>query len=87
MRPEISYPLRVRGLVPAVARNPYYAGFSWADPDFDHLVHLLRHVYEQRDEARAVGARAAETVAREWTWDRAARQIIARLATIGEGRL
>ena len=82
MRPEISYPLRVRGLVPAVARNPYYAGFSWADPDFDHLVHLLRYVYDQRDEARAVGARAAAAVARDWTWERAPALISARLEAL-----
>ena len=83
MRADISYPLRVRGLVPAVARNPYYAGFSWAEPDFEHLVHLLRHIYEHRDEARATGARAAAAVAREWAWAHAAAKIIARLDAIG----
>lgn len=83
LREGISYPLRVRGLVPAVARNPYYSGFSWADPDFDHLVYLLRHVYEQRDQARALGARAAATVAQKWTWQHAAAKIITRLNAIG----
>ena len=82
MRPEICYPLRVRALVPAVARNPYYAGFAWADPDFEHLVECMRYVYHHRDQARAVGLRAAEAVAREWTWAHAAEKIIARLEAV-----
>ena len=82
MRPDIAYPLRSRGLIPAEAKCPYYVDLRWADPDPDHLVHLMRHVYQHRDEARAVGARAAETVAREWTWEQTARRIAARLEQI-----
>ncbi|MBY0278522.1 glycosyltransferase, partial [Candidatus Binatia bacterium] len=51
------YLLRTRGVVPAGdARCPYYAGFSWADPDPEHLTVLLRRVVEQRDEAARKGA-------------------------------
>lgn len=82
LRDGISYPVRVARLIPAVAKCPYYAGFAWADPDVEHLAHLMRYVYEHRDEARAVGARAAEVVARDWTWDRAAEKIMARLGAI-----
>jgi glycosyltransferase involved in cell wall biosynthesis len=80
---HVAYPLRVRGLVPAMARCRYYPGFEWADPDLEHLVHLLRHVYTHRDEARAVGARAAEYAAAHWTWGHAARKIMERLEEIG----
>ena len=38
-----------------------------ADPDLDHLVSLMRHVFENRAEARSVGAAAAREAAR-WTW-------------------
>ena len=76
--------LRIRGTLSAGdARCPYYAGFSWADPDPEHLAVLLRHVVEQRDEAAAKGARAAADVAASWTWTHAARRIRARLDAIG----
>jgi len=78
------YPLRVRGLVPAGdARCPYYRGFSWADPDPEHLATLLRHVLENRDEAAAKGRRAAADVAARWTSAHAAARIRARLDAIG----
>lgn len=79
----IAYPLRSRGTVPAVAKCPYYAGYSWADPDPDHLRHLLRHVYEEREEARRRGAAAAAEVAERWSWSAAARKIVDRLTAIG----
>lgn len=78
----IGYPLRSRGLVPAVAKCPYYEGFSWADPDPEHLRYLLRHVYENRKEARRKGELAAEEMAERWTWDHAARRIVQRLETL-----
>jgi GT2 family glycosyltransferase len=79
---ETGYPLRSRGLVPARARCPYYQGFSWADPDPDHLATLLRHVFEHREEAAAKGRRAAADVARRWTWAHAAARMRARLEAI-----
>jgi GT2 family glycosyltransferase len=79
----IAYPLRVRGTVPALAKCPYYAGYSWADPDPDHLRHLLREVYENQDEARRRGAAAAREMATRWTWRNAAKKIVARLDAIG----
>jgi GT2 family glycosyltransferase len=82
MNEGIAYPLRVRRTIPAVARCPYYAGFSWADPDADHLRHLLRHVYEQRDEASARGLAAAREMSERWTWEKAAGRIAGRLAEI-----
>ncbi|HVT59286.1 MAG TPA: glycosyltransferase [Thermoanaerobaculia bacterium] len=82
VHPGIAYPLRSRRTVPAVARCPYYAGFSWADPDPDQLRHLLRHVYEHRDEARARGMAAAREMAARWTWGQAAQRIAGRLAAI-----
>ena len=77
------YPLRARGTIPAVAKCPYYEGFSWADPDPEHLRFLLRHVYENREEAKARGATAAREVVEKWTWAHAAAKVIARLDALG----
>ena len=79
----VGYPLRIRGLELARARCPYYRGFRWAQPDEEHLRHLLRHVYENRDEARARGAAAAQEVRERWTWEHAARGILNRIGELG----
>jgi GT2 family glycosyltransferase len=84
VHPGIAYPLRLRGTVPAVAKCPYYAGFSWADPDPEHLRHLLREIYEHREEARERGLRAAEEMAARWTWAIAAARIHERLEAIAD---
>ncbi len=80
---EIGYPLRNRGLIPAESGNPNHIGGRWADPDPEHLAHLLRHVYENRDQGRAKGARAAIEVAQRWTWRKTAERIAERLTAIG----
>jgi len=75
---RISYLLRIRGTVPAVAKCPYYSGFSWADPDPEHLAFLLRHVVENREEAKKCGNRAALEMAKNWSWDSAIEKILER---------
>jgi hypothetical protein len=80
---RIAYPLRVRKTIPAVAKCPYYEGFSWADPDPEHLRYLLRRVYQNREEAKARGAAAAREMADKWTWNRAAAKVTARLEALG----
>lgn len=82
MDPEICYPLQVRELIPAKAKCPYYEGFQWAEPDIDHLRQLMRHVYEDRAEAKEKGLQAARTVAAKWTWAEAAKRIKARLLEV-----
>lgn len=76
---RVGFPLRIRGTVPAAARCPYYKGFSWADPDPEHLRHLLRWVFENQEEARAVGQRAAGEIATRFTWKASAQRIVERL--------
>jgi glycosyltransferase involved in cell wall biosynthesis len=76
---EVGYPLRVSRLVPAVAKCPYYAGFRWAEPDEEHLRHLLRKVFEDREAAARLGAAAAREVSARWTWRHAAAAIRQRL--------
>ncbi len=83
VHPGIAYPLRSRRTVPAVGKCPYYAGFSWADPDPEHLAHLLRHVYEHREEAQRLGRAAAAEIAARWTWRHTAERIRGRLDALG----
>jgi GT2 family glycosyltransferase len=85
MSEEIAYPLRVARLIPARAKCPYYEGFRWAEPDQDHLIHLMRHVYENREEAAAKGKCASEVVLANWTWQQAAQKIKNRLLEIHPG--
>ena len=82
-----AYPLKIKGLIPAVAKCPYYKGFDWSDPDEEHLAHLMRHVYEHQDEAREIGKRAVEDAASKWTWSHAAAKIIERLDQIPGGKV
>ncbi len=53
-----------------------------ADPDPEHLRHLLRHIFQNRDEARAKGASAAREMAEKWTWEQSARRIVARFEAL-----
>ncbi|MBR6463260.1 glycosyltransferase, partial [bacterium] len=77
-----AYPLQVKKLIPAVAKCPYYKGFQWADPDSDHLSALMRHVFENQEEARMKGARAAADVRDNWTFTHTAARIAKRLSEI-----
>lgn len=81
-----AYPLPIEELVPAQAKCPYYAGFRWAEPSYSQLRRLMRYVFEHQEEARAKGKRASRYVRENWTWDHAARKIIARLDSIKHGR-
>ncbi len=79
---EVGYPIDVKKLIDAEAKCPYYEGFQWAHPDEDHLVHLMRYVYEHREEAAAKGMHASEVALSKWTWDAAAEKMIERLDAI-----
>ena len=44
--------------------GPYKKGRSWAEPDIGHAAELMRHVYENRDEASARGRKGREEIVR-----------------------
>jgi glycosyltransferase involved in cell wall biosynthesis len=81
-----SYPLQVGKLAPAVAKCPYYEGFKWAEPDTGHLKRLLRHVYENPEEARAKGVRAAVDARERWSLEFCGKHISQRLNEIAQER-
>jgi glycosyltransferase involved in cell wall biosynthesis len=66
--PEHSYPLDIEGW----EEVPSHWGDigCYATPSLDHLVSLMRHVYDNRAEARAKGRLAAVYVREELTWQR-----------------
>ncbi|MGB8356847.1 MAG: glycosyltransferase [Chthoniobacteraceae bacterium] len=82
MNSENAYPISVEKLIPAEAKCPYYKGFNWAQPSYDHLRSLMRHVYENREEARAKGERACRDAHEKWTWHHSAQRIMKRLEEI-----
>lgn len=79
---DVGYPLQVEKMIPAIAKCPYYEGFRWPEPDEEHLIHLMQHVYENQEEAAAKGKRASESVLNGWTWRDAAQKIKTRLMEI-----
>ncbi len=63
-----SFLIHNRGLVdsdPACFPN---VRSQWADPDADHLIHLMREVYENYDRALAKAKLAYTSVKNKWTW-------------------
>ena len=77
-----SLPLSVEKLIPAIAKCPYYEGFQWAQPSYEHLRYLMRWAYENRAAAKALGDQAAKDANERWTWDQAALKMRERLAAL-----
>jgi glycosyltransferase involved in cell wall biosynthesis len=74
--PKYTYPLQYR-LVEAggVESNHVRYHGLWAEPDYEHLRHLMRSLFEHPDEAAERGKIAAEAVRARWNWDRLAAQM------------
>lgn len=66
-----------------VADNPYYAGHQWAEPSDEHLRQLMRRVFSQRDNARAIGQQARQDILSRYTTTAVAEIVIRRLSEIG----
>jgi glycosyltransferase involved in cell wall biosynthesis len=82
MNERNAFPLPVERLVPADIKRSDYQGLLWAEPSYAHLRRLLRYVYENQEEGRAKGERAASEIRNSWTWWHSAQAIIARLDKI-----
>ena len=76
---KVGYPVDVEKLIDAKAKCPYYEGYQWAEPSFEHLIHQMRYVYENRDEAKAMGLRASKEALTNWTWDQATDKMLERI--------
>lgn len=71
-----SLPLQVEKLIPAISKCPYYYGFNWAQPSYEHLRYLMRWVFEHQEDAKLLGERAANDALANWTWDKSVKKII-----------
>lgn len=77
-----AYLLEVEKLIDAQAKCPYYKGFQWANPSEEHLIYLLRYVYEHQEEAEKKGLIAADEVRKLWTWEETGKKIKNRIGAI-----
>jgi glycosyltransferase involved in cell wall biosynthesis len=46
-----------------------YAGHCWAEPDFDQLRHLMRHVFTHREEAKRLSVQGRREMVERWDWN------------------
>ena len=67
-----SFPLSYR--LVDVPEDPKYQG-QWAEPDYEHLRHLMRWLFEHPADARQKGMLASQRIHRDWTWDSVAKQM------------
>ena len=75
---ENSYPINYT-LTPVggMTWSPYYRGDQyWAEPDLKNAIERMRHVYNNRDEAKAKGRRARQNIIDNFTWDRIGDMIV-----------
>jgi glycosyltransferase involved in cell wall biosynthesis len=77
-------PYALTGVPPGC--DPYPAGALWAEPDLDRAAALMRHVYENQDEARRLGQRARHDIVTHHSPDRTGEFITSRFAEIHSGR-
>jgi glycosyltransferase involved in cell wall biosynthesis len=84
-----AYLIPIDGLAPIdpeqTARNPFYeSDHFWAEPSMTETGRLMRHVFENREEARETGGRARTHILENWTMERTARWISGRAAALLE---
>jgi hypothetical protein len=84
MTEENSYLVRYSMTRVGEGWDPYDPDWEWADPDLDHAAWLMRHVYEQQEEARDRGERARQELLASRSLERTARFVSGRLERIRE---
>jgi glycosyltransferase involved in cell wall biosynthesis len=66
--------------------DPYSKGSVWAEPSVEHASELMRHVYKNREEARAKGERGQADLRANLSVDVAGARMRARLEAIAKSR-
>lgn len=72
---SVGFPIEVGSMIDAEARCPFYEGWEWAQPNEEHLRHLMRHVVDDRADAAAKAAAGAERALR-YTWKHSAERML-----------
>ncbi len=83
MNDENSYLIDVKSMVPAGRDTTRYQGRNWAEPDVEHLEHLLRRVFERPFEARARGAAARRHIVAGFSLPVVGKVLRERFETLG----
>lgn len=66
-----------------MAYAPWYRGDQlWAEPDILHGAELMRHVYNNRNEARKVGAQLKKDISKNFAWKHIGQKIIDEIKVI-----
>lgn len=66
--------------------SPYYrADQYWCETDMKHSIETMRHVYENRDEAKEKGRLARESIIQNFTWDKIGDMVVNRLVQLDQG--
>lgn len=86
MTAENSYPVGFELVPIGDDAGPYPADGTWAEPDVAQAAELMRRVYEQPEEARERGARAAQDIRLRFSAEAAGQAMADRLERIA-GRL
>ena len=82
MTPQNSYPVDYTLRPVGDAAGPYPATGEWAEPDVGHAARLMRHVFEDRQEATDRGRRAAEDLHRNHSAEAAGRAMAERIRRV-----
>ena len=78
LSPLWSYAIRHSGLFSERSPGGNALRFH-VEPDLGHLTYLMRYVYENQSEAKALGLRAARIAHNNWTWTHAAIKLTSAL--------
>jgi glycosyltransferase involved in cell wall biosynthesis len=79
-----SFPVGYRLVEIEESVGPYHGGEVWAEPSVEHAAELMRLVVDHREEARARGERARETMLRDYAAGPIAALVRQRLEIIGQ---
>jgi len=83
MRDDNSYLIDYKLIPIPLTVGPYMRGHVWADPSVDHLSHLMRTVFEDREGRERKAKQAAVDIRREYSAAAVGRKITSRLEEIG----
>jgi glycosyltransferase involved in cell wall biosynthesis/SAM-dependent methyltransferase len=86
MTPQNSYPVAYTLRPVGDDAGPYPASGEWAEPDVGHAARLMRHVFENRQEADERGLRASEDLRRNHSAEATGRAMAARIRRVRERR-
>jgi len=66
--------------------SPYYTSDQyWCEPAMKQSIETLRHVYNNREEAKEKGQRARNYVSQNFSWDKIGDTVVERLQKIDQG--